>query len=209
MKNLKLTEKRWWLWFITVGVGVICMATLTSYISSNSEVTAVTPIAVTDATEVDSTNVDTTFIENTIDRVYVNAIEHLKSYEGFRSNIYYDVDGSATIGYGHHLKQGESYQNISEKLATEILAEDLQSRLDYIQNKYQVSGDTLLALGLFSFNCGTGTLDKAIKHGILTQPTKLLQYCHYRTYDSEGNATVHTSSKLLQRRKYELALIKK
>jgi GH24 family phage-related lysozyme (muramidase) len=196
MKNLKI--------WITVGLIVLVgigVQFLMSY-QTPTELSPVTPIAVTD-----SINVDTTFIENTIDSVFLNAIEHLKSYEGFRSKIYIDVDGSRTIGYGHHLLKGETYSNISEAKATEILENDLRVRLDYIQNKHQVTGDTLIALGLFSFNCGTGTLAKAIKHGILTQPTKLLQYCHYKTYGREGNAITHTSPKLLQRRNYEIALI--
>lgn len=198
-----MKQSKFWLLILSLaGLGVMGQFLMSH--TASTTVAAVTPIASTD-----STYVDTSFTENTVDSVYLDAIEHLKSYEGFRSKIYYDVDGSRTIGYGHHLLRGENYQNISEELATEILDKDLTVRLEYIQDKYQVSGDTLLALGLFSFNCGTGTLAKAINHGILTEPTKLLQYCHYRTYDSEGNAKVHTSNKLLQRRKYELALIKK
>lgn len=152
--------------------------------------------------------IDTTlFTASTVDSTYLKAVTHLKSYEGFSNKIYIDVDGSKTIGYGHHLLPGEYYKTISEKKATAILIKDLDIRLDYIQAKYKVTGDTLLALALFSFNCGTGTLAKAIKNGILIYPKKLLSYCHYKTYDEEGNVIWHTSKKLLKRRKYELTLI--
>ena len=170
-----------------------------------------TPIAVTDSTYVDSTSltVDTSFTENTVDSVYLDAIEHLKSYEGFRSQVYLDTDGSRTIGYGHHLRRGETYQNINDSLATAILTHDLKIRMEAIEDKYEVTGDTLLALGLFSFNCGMGLLDEAIKNGILTKPTIILSYCHYKTYDSQGGVIWHTFNKLSKRRKYELALITK
>lgn len=191
MKNLKL-----WIAIATLGMIGLGVQLLMSY-QVPTIVTTVVPVA----------KIDTTSTENTVDSVFIDAIEHLKAYEGFRSEIYIDVDGSRTIGYGHHLLKGEKYQKISEKTATILLEKDLKARLEYIQAKYQISGDTLLALGLFSFNCGTGTLKRAIDNGILTKPTKLLKYCHYKTYNNEGIATVHTSHKLLQRRKYELALI--
>lgn len=198
MKNLKF-------WLVIV---IICLAGIgTQFLMSQTtltQLTAVNPIAVRN-----STNVDTVFIENTVDSVYLDAIEHLKSYEGFRRKMYYDTDGSRTIGYGHHLLKGEYYQNITEATATAILIDDLESRLSIIEVRYHVTGDTLLALGLFSFNCGLGTLHKAIKNGILTKPENILSYCHYKTLDVDGSIIWHTSKKLLKRRKYELALITK
>lgn len=140
---------------------------------------------------------------------YNDAIDHLKYYEGFRADVYYDVDGSKTIGYGHHLLTGENYTHITELEATSILKKDLKVRMKYVKNKYNVTGDTLLALTLFSFNLGTGGLDKAISKGLLKNPNKLLQYCHYRTRNKEGVEKVHTSKRLLERRKYELRLITK
>ena len=193
MKNLKF-------WTIAIIISVVG-------VSMQSFATYQPPVAISTVTSIAYKDSTTAEMGSKVDSTFLYAIAHLKSYEGFRSKVYIDVDGSRTIGYGHHLLQGETYQNISDSLATVILNKDLNSRLEYIQAKYQISGDTLLAFGLFSFNCGTGTLAKAIQNGILKQPTKLLQYCHYKTYDSGGNATVHTSHKLLQRRQYELALI--
>jgi GH24 family phage-related lysozyme (muramidase) len=143
------------------------------------------------------------------DSTYLKALLHLKEFEKFSSTVYIDVDGSRTIGYGHHLLKGEHFQNITEKEAHNILNKDLKLRLKYIKATYYISGDTLLALALFSFNCGVGTLGKAIKNGLLKQPQKLLKYCHYKTYDSNGNTIWHSSQQLLTRRKYELALINK
>ena len=143
------------------------------------------------------------------DTTYEKAVDHLKYHEGFRATVYYDVDGSKTIGYGHHLLKNENYTHITESKATSILKKDLQVRMEYVEDKYDVGGDTLLALTLFSFNLGTGGLDKAISKGLLDNPDKLLQYCHYRTRNKEGVERVHTSKRLLARRKYELRLITK
>ena len=201
MRNLKVSWKTWRIFSSVISAGIVGVLLFTS-VKLNPTVAPATPIAV-----IDSTYVDTSFTENTVDSVYLDAIEHLKFYEGFRSRMYYDTDGSRTIGYGHHLLKGESYQNITEATATNILKADLESRLEVIEAKYNVTGDTLLALGLFSFNCGLGTLNNAINNGILTKPRRILSYCHYRTYDVQGGIIWHTSHKLLKRRKYELALI--
>lgn len=142
-----------------------------------------------------------------VDSAFLDAIEHIKSFEGFRSNIYLDNDGSPTIGYGHHLLKGEKYQNITDSIADVILKKDFQSYLNATQAKYEVTGDTLLALGLFSYNCGLGRLSTAMSKGLLDNPKKILLYCHYKTYDKDGIAKVHTSNKLLMRRKYEFALL--
>ena len=147
-------------------------------------------------------------VENTTtDSAFFHAVNHIKSFEGFRSKVYLDNDGSPTIGYGHHLRQGENYQNISDSLASIILEQDLQKYLDRVEAKHKVKGDTLLALGLFSYNCGPGALDRAIDNGLLDNPQKILQYCHYKTKDKAGNITVHKSNQLLTRRKYEFALL--
>lgn len=201
MKNLKLNEKQWVKTIVLVLVIVfstICLG-VTTYSSVEQP-------AIKIATKM-TVPTDTSFTENTVDEDYLNAIEHLKAFEGFRSKVYRDVNGSKTIGYGHHLLKGERYTVINDSIATLILENDLQVRLEHIENTYNISGDTLLAFALFSFNCGIGTLDNALNNGLLTDPTKLLQYCHYKVYDSKSNAIWHTSKKLLQRREYELALI--
>jgi len=55
-------------------------------------------------------------------------INLLKQSEGFRSQVYRDIAGLTTIGYGHRLLAGESVPNgISERQAEEILAEDARA----------------------------------------------------------------------------------
>jgi lysozyme len=53
-------------------------------------------------------------------------IELVKRYEGFRPQVYNDIAGHPTIGYGHELKPGESFPNgITEAEAEVLLRQDL------------------------------------------------------------------------------------
>jgi hypothetical protein len=55
-------------------------------------------------------------------------LQLLKTSEGFRSHVYSDVAGFATIGYGHKLNPGESYPNgITEGQASTLLNQDVAS----------------------------------------------------------------------------------
>jgi GH24 family phage-related lysozyme (muramidase) len=185
-----------WTWIVWGLISVLIILSLTSVTEE--------PQAPIKAEVSDNDSIKDTVIVDTVD-YYEQAIEHLKHYEGFRSQIYIDVDGSRTIGYGHHLLAGESYNNINEETATEILKRDFNSRLGIVEAKYDVKGTKALALTLFSFNLGLGGLDRAVNNGMLQNIQKIKQYCHYSTY-SNGVRYVHTSSKLLERRNYELSL---
>jgi len=134
-----------------------------------------------------------------------SAITHLKTFEGFRSKVYLDADGSRTIGYGHHLLSGETYANISEKVATEILMNDFNTRLTEVKQKYDMHGSKAIALTLFGFNLGMGGLSKAVQNGLIKNPEKFLLYCHYKVHKNNTWIT-HKSSKLYERRTFEYNL---
>lgn len=131
-----------------------------------------------------------------------SVIIHLKTHEGFRSNVYSDGSGHPTIGYGHQLLKGERYNDISEAQATSILKQDFEKKLKYVQTTYNVRGDTAMALALFCFNCGEDNLEKIVNAGLFDEPSMLLSYCHY-----SRNGRMVKSEKLLARRQYEYNLI--
>ncbi len=54
-----------------------------------------------------------------------DGITLIKGFEGFRGDVYDDVGGKKTIGYGHLLKNGENYTSIDEKTAEALLKLDL------------------------------------------------------------------------------------
>lgn len=94
-----------------------------------------------------------------IDRALINeAKEHLKFHEGFRSKPYICPGGKPTIGYGHQLRKGENIKKISERQADNLLERDIRVRFLKVKKKYKLNDKKTMALTLFSFNLGIGTL---------------------------------------------------
>lgn len=59
-------------------------------------------------------------------------LDFIKSWEGFRDRPYDDGYGGITIGYGHLIKSGESFGQISREEAEQILARDVQRAVDLV-----------------------------------------------------------------------------
>jgi lysozyme len=88
-------------------------------------------------------------------------MELLKTSEGFRSQVYKDVAGFPTIGYGHRLLHPESFPNgIDEPQAAEILASDVRDAVQAVQRlvKAPLTQGQFDALVDFCFNLGAGRL---------------------------------------------------
>lgn len=136
-----------------------------------------------------------------VDTCYYNdAIDHIKSYEGFRSTCYRDNDGSLTIGYGHHLRKGESYSLIDEATAEKLLVEDLTRCVSFVERHTELRSNKSLAMGMLAYNCGTGKVKGYIERGLLDNIESLPQYCHYTNQSGKKVK----SKKLQERRNFEL-----
>ena len=136
-----------------------------------------------------------------VDTCYYNeVIDHIKSYEGFRSTCYKDNDGSFTIGYGHHLRKGESYSLIDEATAHKLLVEDLTRCIKYVERFTDLRDNKSLAIAMLSYNCGTERVRGYIKKGLLDNIGSLPLYCHYTNQSGERVK----SKKLQERRIFEL-----
>ena len=157
---------------------------------------------------------DTVKIEDSVvlaqkDTLYEFAIDFLKDYEGFRSKRYRDNDGSLTIGYGHHLRFGENYTNISEEKATEILKKDFDKYIQEARDSHdkELKYNQEIAIALFMYNCGAGkynrsTMKKNIE--LCEDPSHVwLKYCHYK---KDGVMVAHP--KLKERRQIEVKIFK-
>lgn len=86
----------------------------------------------------------------------------VKQYEGFRSQTYLDVAGKPTIGYGHLIKSGETFNGpISDQQATELLRQDLQTAEDAVNRLVTVAltQGQYDALVDFTYNEGQGQLE--------------------------------------------------
>ena len=97
----------------------------------------------------------------------------LKSSEGFRAQTYRDVNGYATIGYGHRLLQDDAFPNgIDEAMGEHILLSDVDEAEEAVERlvKVALTQGQFDALVDFTFNLGAGrlassTLLKILNHG--------------------------------------------
>ena len=88
-------------------------------------------------------------------------LELIKRSEGFRGQVYRDVAGFPTIGYGHRLTAGESFPaGITEPEAAALLANDVQQAASAVARlvKIELSQGQFDALVDFCFNLGAGRL---------------------------------------------------
>ncbi len=88
-------------------------------------------------------------------------LDLIKQFEGFRSQLYVDVAGFPTIGYGHRVVPPESFPGgVSEPQATTLLAGDVSAAeraIGCLVNVALTQGQ-FDALVDFCFNLGAGRL---------------------------------------------------
>ena len=96
-----------------------------------------------------------------------NGLALIKRYEGCRLVAYRDAIGIPTIGYGH-VKGVKMGQTITQAQADEFLKEDVRTSeraVDKYTALYNFNQDMFDALVSFTFNCGTGNLNKLVSNG--------------------------------------------
>lgn len=135
-------------------------------------------------------------------KISKNGLEIIKKHEGCRLTAYRDPAGIPTIGYGHTagVKMG---QTITQAQADAYLAQDVGSAERAVfryDSTYHWSQNQFDALVSFTFNCGSGNLDKLLasgKRAVAEISAKLPSYC---------KAGGKTLSGLVRRRADEKAL---
>lgn len=92
-----------------------------------------------------------------------NAIDLIKSFEGFSSIEYLCPSKVRTIGYGHVLKSDEQINKLSQESAHELLLKDLkiyEFAVSKLISIYLTQGE-FDALVSFCFNLGIGALQRS------------------------------------------------
>lgn len=92
-----------------------------------------------------------------------DGIDLIKRFEGFSSSVYICPAGYPTIGYGHLVRSGESYTEISETEAEELLRKDVESAERAVLRLVNVplTDGQFDALVSFTFNLGSGAFQRS------------------------------------------------
>lgn len=98
-------------------------------------------------------------------RISEEGLQLIQHFEGFSKTIYRCQAGIPTIGYGHALREGESFPHGITQFDAEILlqqdiriAEDAVTRLCPVNNLQQHHYDALVS---FTYNLGAGALQRS------------------------------------------------
>jgi len=92
-----------------------------------------------------------------------DGIDLIKRFEGFSSMVYICPAGYPTIGYGHLVRSGESYTEISETEAEELLRKDVElaERAVLRLANVPLTDGQFDALVSFTFNLGSGAFQRS------------------------------------------------
>lgn len=132
-------------------------------------------------------------------------IELIKSFEGFRATAYRCPAGVLTIGYGH-TRNVSCSQVLSKEQAEDLLRIDVvdAEQAVGIMVKLQLSQNQFDALVSFTYNCGSGNLQKSTllkKVNINPQDPTIAD--EFRKYNKGGGNVLKG---LTRRREAELKL---
>lgn len=137
-----------------------------------------------------------------------DGLDLIKKSEGYRGQVYRDVAGFATIGYGHLIKLGETFPNgITEPQAAAILACDVQQAEQAVARlvKVALTQGQFDALVDFCFNLGAGRLASSTLLHDLNAGNPDAAAAQLLSWDHAGGVVV---AGLMARREAELKLWK-
>jgi len=100
---------------------------------------------------------------------FLMALEVIMEFEGFRDHIYYCPGGYKTIGYGHRVKEGESFSvPLSKQEGLKLLKNDLKEIVNQVKNAItnksvynRLTDYQLTALYDFVYNVGIDNFKKS------------------------------------------------
>lgn len=94
-------------------------------------------------------------------RLIESEIAQIVQDEGYRAEPYRDSLGKWTIGFGHLMKSGENYEDMTPHKAVEILREDYAQAMKSVNVVYPwAEGDVRLVLINMTYQMGTNGVSK-------------------------------------------------
>lgn len=94
-------------------------------------------------------------------KIVDSEIAQIVADEGYRSRPYKDSRGLWTIGFGHLIKKGEKFKDLTPHKAVEMLRKDYKYASDSVENKYPwAEGEVKLVLINMTFQMGVSGVSK-------------------------------------------------
>ena len=150
------------------------------------------------------------------EREYERSIRHIEYSEGFTDTVTYILDGLPKIGFGHVIREGDSFTipinwNDADNFVRKDFNWNIEAIMRLTDNELTIPlrGNKLLAMANFCYNCGIGSFMKnifpVIKNG---GDIKYALYKHTK-YRKNRNEKYHISKGILNRRIWEYKLYMK
>ncbi|MCO1333150.1 lysozyme [Microbulbifer sp. OS29] len=96
-------------------------------------------------------------------KITQEGLDLIKRFEGFSSTVYICPAGHPTIGYGHLVRNHETFETISPEEAEDLLRKDVESAERAVLRLVNVSltDGQFDALVSFTFNLGAGAFQRS------------------------------------------------
>jgi len=146
-------------------------------------------------------------IQDEWDMIYETIVDTIKYHEGFEAHPYRCMANVLTVGHGHAIRKGESFDYpMSKETADSLLRVDLNKAVDYVQKTTELEHIQLLAISLFVYQLGSGNFSRSTLKNLIVQDkpidNEIIKWIHIRT--KNGNVIRHNA--LRERRQMELEL---
>jgi lysozyme len=139
--------------------------------------------------------------------IRLKSCDFTASWEGCVLHVYKDQGGLATVGYGHLIKEGETFDTITQEQAIELLEADIETAEHAVARlvDVQTNDDQYTALVDLVYNVGEGTFGKSHTR-ILINSGAPLEDIRQRWETAFITANGIPSNGLIARRKAEAEL---
>jgi lysozyme len=127
---------------------------------------------------------------------YERTIKYIKEHEGFAGGKPYICPGGyETIGYGHVIKEGEHFTQLTKKQADSLLRADFDMAIDLVEKTVELKGSKKLAIAHFVFTRGIGTFIKSPLKAMVENnediSKEIVKWCYYRNIKGESVRSQH------------------
>lgn len=137
------------------------------------------------------------------DEAYEALVDTLKWHEGYRAYPYRCMANVLTVGYGHAIKRGDSFDYpMSEQTADSLLRADLDAAIAYVERTTYLEHLQKLAIGHFIYALGSGRFDNSTLKKLIEQDRpidrEIVKWIHIRTKNGVVRSEYLKNSRIME-----------